>query len=553
MSEIGDIDPLDRNQNGNGRCVFSVKGSGLAEGTLKYERLALWLGHRWFKQFARALPEEFRSAACLAAVLANDIETVNEAGRVIRRELYRAFKDCGYRRSEDGVSWQAECSYDEAISSQGSGAVGVSCAVETCTRVSSNNDLQYGRLCRRCFLYVNKRKRKNLALYEGIEENAAREHQGKKARPAMTESEVDEQKEALALVEGFHNNVLPFKAKAVWRKPRCPKCANTSVRFGKTLRKIQRWRCLICRGTFVDPIDSQRMIPGFILPDIKIQLIVHLLCEGIGLRAVARVLKTTSKTVGAVSRFVGDGCERFLLNNVKGVSASHVEADELWTYVFKKNPSQSDLAKRAHKVGSTWIYFGLERESRLICAYHIGRRTLADATAFMQKLRAATVGQLTVHTDGFQPYPTAVYCAFLHEGKIEDLPDFLDNPSMVVRNDGTSGFLHGGEEIDYHNASTNHTERFHGTLRNGLKRLARRTYCFSKTERGLADGVSMFIAYYNFCKKHGSLKDQTPAMVAGLTDHVWSVPELIAQIQKVAVATPDVGAEPIVEPLVATA
>src|SRR5688572_19867318 len=128
---------------------------------------------------------------------------------------------------------------------------------------------------------------------------------------------------------------------------------------------------------------------------------------------------------------------------------------KVWTFVFKKDFNKRDLEKKNHKIGSAWVYVGLDRESKMVLAYHVGRRTTEDACEFMKKLRAATSGEMTIYTDGFQPYPTAVYSAFLYDNHLAALPDFLDRPAVVVRNNGQVGMLHETDAVDYARACTN--------------------------------------------------------------------------------------------------
>jgi len=80
---------------------------------------------------------------------------------------------------------------------------------------------------------------------------------------------------------------------------------------------------------------------------------------------------------------------------------------------------------------------------------------------------------------------------------------------------------------DLNRASTSHVERKNGSLRQWCKRLTRLTYAFSKKWENLQSALALHFAYYNFCRVHSSLR-VTPAMEAGITDHIWTLADLIA-------------------------
>lgn len=338
-------------------------------------------------------------------------------------------------------------------------------------------------------------------------------------------NELDEAEQIIQLERELHiaSNVIYLKPRR--RSRRCPHCKGITKRFGTDRHRRQRWRCKVCKRTFA--IGVVRLIDGVHTPDLKIQMLFHLVAEGISLRGAGRILRLAKHTIHKIHDTTGTYCRDFMQRVITGLPASDVEVDEVWTYVLKKQFNKTDLEKKNHEVGSQWIYLGIDRSSKLILAFHVGRRTVEDACEFMRKLRAATTGQMTVYTDGFQPYPTAVYAAFLYNNDLSALPDFLENPAVIVRNNGQAGLLHHTEAIDYTRSCTNQIERFNGTLRDGLKRLSRRTKCASKTKHGLLNGVSIFLAYYNFCRVHGALEGRTPAMAAGLTDKPWTVRELL--------------------------
>lgn len=346
--------------------------------------------------------------------------------------------------------------------------------------------------------------------------------------------------EARRIVAEHRAVVRPISVSKKWKRRKGVMCEMCATACTETSWRYTQWKCPRC-GSYVRKINGNPLLHGFLLPDLKIEILIHLLAEGLGVRASSRVLRIHTSTILKIYRLTGIICRDFLQKRLSEIPASDVEVDEVWTYVFKKDFTKRECEKKNHKIGSAWIYIGLDRATKMILAHHAGRRTTDDACEFMKKLRAATTGHMTVYTDGFQPYPTAVYSAFLYDNDLSALPDFIDKPAVVVRNNGTVGMLHETDAVNYNPACTNQVEKFNSTLRSGLKRMARQTTGQSKSWTALEDALAVFLAYYNFCKVHSSLdvKDetgnvvhQTPAMAAGLSDHPWSIRDLIIEAQR---------------------
>jgi IS1 family transposase len=283
------------------------------------------------------------------------------------------------------------------------------------------------------------------------------------------------------------------------------------------------------RGLRINPFFGLRRRSGNFLGDDKVVIIVRLLVEGMSIRSISRIVGASRNTISRIIQTFGVRCKDFLEAKVAGIPCSEVEVDEMYTYIHSRHHSKSDCSKSAHTKGSgpRWVYFGLDRRTRLILAHRVGYRTTDDAIEFMNLLRAATSGGLTVYTDGFQPYPTAVYAAFIYDGDKQRIPDENDAPSVIVRNDGRIADLHGFEALDNTRAATNKIERFNLTVRNSLKRMNRATLGFSKSQKALENTMAIFLCYYNFCREHSALGGLSPAHFAGLIDEKWSVAHML--------------------------
>ena len=187
----------------------------------------------------------------------------------------------------------------------------------------------------------------------------------------------------------------------------------------------------------------------------------------------------------------------------------------------------------AEGIGDAWTFVAFERNTKLVLAWHLGRRTVEDTIAFTEKLAHATMGNFQITTDGFTPYRDAVayslgaqHVDFAQVIKIYAAPDEHDtrySPSVCIGCEKHQVF----GNPDMKRATTSHVERQNLNLRMGMRRFTRLTNGFSKRWEKLRAMEALYFAYYNFCRVHGSIR-VTPAMEAGLTDHIWTLKELIS-------------------------
>ncbi len=230
----------------------------------------------------------------------------------------------------------------------------------------------------------------------------------------------------------------------------------------------------------------------------------------------------------------GERCERLLATKIRNVPVEDVQCDEIWSFVGCKQKNITLKKAEQGLVGDAWTFIAIERGSKLVLAFELGRRNTGTACRFTKKIAAATKAdqrfQLT--TDGFPPYNYAVgteldnRCDYAQLVKIYAGPTPEEqrrySPAHVVEAIPTE--VYGEPEWD--RICTSHIERLNGSLRQWCKRLTRLTNAFSKKWEHLKAALALHFAYYNFCRVHGSMR-VTPAMKAGVTDRAWSLPELL--------------------------
>lgn len=293
--------------------------------------------------------------------------------------------------------------------------------------------------------------------------------------------------------------------------------------------KIQRYRCRECNATFSEP--RQKPLGNHYTDVATATRAIDLLTEGMSVRAVSRLTGLNKGTILALLLTIGDKCQRLADARIRNVRPTYVQADELWSFIGKKQKRVrfDDPAE----YGDTYIWVALDSETKAILSFYVGKRNSESASVLMRDLSERVTGRFQLTTDAFDAYPGAVEEYFgtdVDYGQLVKVytkgrtngPDWY-RPSMVVTAIPTP--LRGNPDVT--RISTSHVERMNLTLRMHCRRFTRLTNAFSKSLRHLRAAVALFMAFYNFCKPHQTLR-VTPAMEAGITDHVWTVGELLS-------------------------
>lgn len=258
-----------------------------------------------------------------------------------------------------------------------------------------------------------------------------------------------------------------------------------------------------------------------------------MLCEGIGIRAASRLTGLHVDTVLNILATAGEHCARLLESKVRGVSVEQVEVDELHGFVFSKQ--QNTPAEQAER-GDQFTFLAIERRSKLVLGHLVGKRTQENCRELLRQVKTRTTGRVALSTDGFSGYPPAVWQLFRDEIDYgTEVKHFNCKPGLrrympVFRPDFPKcdwvrrTAIRGNPILS--EVNTSHAERLNLSCRLFNRRLTRHTLGYSKTLSNLRHSMSLFVAFYNFCRVHSAHK-QTPAQAAGLTDRAWTVEELL--------------------------
>jgi IS1 family transposase len=228
---------------------------------------------------------------------------------------------------------------------------------------------------------------------------------------------------------------------------------------------------------------------------------------------------------------VGAHCDQLFTERIQNVSVHDVQCDEIWGYVQKKEGHKWPWEKYVPTIGDAYCFVAIERDTKLVLAWHLGRRTDADTDIMSEKLRVATKGRFQITTDGFKPYLKAIPASLGERTDFAQLvKDFKTSKEGERRYSPPNmtfilpKVIHGDPDPD--RICTSHIERQNLTIRMSMRRMTRLTNAFSKKWENLYAAYALHFAYYNFCRVHQTLK-KTPTMASGLTDHVWSIGELL--------------------------
>jgi IS1 family transposase len=215
---------------------------------------------------------------------------------------------------------------------------------------------------------------------------------------------------------------------------------------------------------------------------------------------------------------------------VRGLSVNRVQCDEIWAFVYGKDKNLT-LEQVQAGAGSVWTWTAIDADTKLIISYMIGDRGADTAKAFMLDVASRLSNRIQLTTDGHRVYADAVEEAFGSEvdyamlvkmyGASGDNPEARYSPATCI---GCRTGVFSGQPDPEH-ISTSFVERQNLSMRMGMRRFTRLTNGFSKKVENHGHQVALYFMHYNFCRVHKTLRI-TPAMEAGLTDHVWTLEEL---------------------------
>lgn len=274
-----------------------------------------------------------------------------------------------------------------------------------------------------------------------------------------------------------------------------------------------------------------------LLNNTKRAQIINLLVEGMSMRATARVADVSINTVTKLLADVGAACADYQDKTMRKLNCKRVQCDEIWSFVGMKQKNVPQELAGVLGYGDVYTWTAIDADTKLMPCWHVGTRDAHSAKLFIDDLADRLAHRIQLTTDGHAAYLSAVADAFNgHVDYAMLVKQYGDVPNAreASRRYSPSGFTGAHTSVingypDAEHISTSYVERANLTMRMHMRRFTRLTNAFSKKLENHMHAVSLHMMFYNFVRVHKSLR-VTPAMEAGIADHVWSIEEVVRLI-----------------------
>jgi len=275
----------------------------------------------------------------------------------------------------------------------------------------------------------------------------------------------------------------------------------------------------------------------------KRKVVVACLVEGNSIRSTVRMTGVAKATVMKLLLDLGTVCSVYQDATLRDLPCERVQCEEIWSFCYAKAKNVPAEKRGERGVGDVWTWVALDSDTKLVPSFHIGTRDLRAATYFMSDLASRLRNRVQLTTDGHHAYLHAVKGAFsgdvdyamlvkIYGSDQSRKPERRYSPAVCL--EAIPNRVSGDPDPDH--ISTSHVERMNLTMRMSIRRYTRLTNASKKIENHAA-AVSLHFMHYNFCRVHQTL-GTTPAVAAGVTDHVWKLDKIIALLDQAERAVP---------------
>lgn len=259
--------------------------------------------------------------------------------------------------------------------------------------------------------------------------------------------------------------------------------------------------------------------------------VVSCLIEGCSIRATVRITGVAKKTVMRLLWEVGQVCADYQDRMLRNLKCRRVQLDELWGFLYCKDKNVTpEIAAQYPCAGDIWLWSALDADSKLIIAWELGERDAATARRFVADVAQRLANRVQLTSDGHKAYLTAVESAFGADVDYAMLVKLYESTQEEARYSPAKCISCESKVVagkpDPKHISTSFVERHNWTVRTNMRRYTRLSNGFSRKVENHAAAVALNYFAYNFIQIHRTLR-MTPAMAAGITDHLWSVQDLV--------------------------
>ena len=268
--------------------------------------------------------------------------------------------------------------------------------------------------------------------------------------------------------------------------------------------------------------------------------VIKVLCEGNSIRSTARITNTSINTVVKLLKEVGAACAKYQDLHLRALPCKTIQYDEIWSFCYAKQKNVPDEKKGRFGYGDVWTWTAIDADTKLIASWSVGLRDAGYAYRFMRDLQSRLANRVQITTDGHKVYLNAVEDVFgadidyamlvkLYGKEIDSETRY--SPAKCT---GTNSRVITGYP-DISKISTSFAERQNLTMRMSLRRFTRLTNAFSEKLENHICALALYFMHYNFARPHKTLANpypRTPAMAAGLANHVWTSEDIVSLISK---------------------
>jgi IS1 family transposase len=260
--------------------------------------------------------------------------------------------------------------------------------------------------------------------------------------------------------------------------------------------------------------------------------ILSALVEGTAINAIVRMTGVSKVTILKLLKDVGEACLTFENKTLRNLPCKQIECDEIWSFCYGKEKNVPYDKQGQFGFGDVWTWTALDAETKLLCSWMIGDRSAITARAFMQDLAGRLANRVQLTTDGHRAYLEAVESAFGVDVDYAMLVKLYGNDRETEARYSPAECIGcrtveitGSPEPEH--ISTSHVERHNLTIRMHMRRFTRLTNAHSKKIENHQHAFALHAVFYNFAKVNQAIR-VTPAMEAGIADHIWSMEEVAA-------------------------
>lgn len=268
--------------------------------------------------------------------------------------------------------------------------------------------------------------------------------------------------------------------------------------------------------------------------------VIRCLVEGNSIRSTERLTGVTKKAITRLLVEIGDVCRRYQDEHLRNLSCKHIQVDEIWSFCGAKEKNTSP-DKKMQGWGDVWTWTAIDADTKLMASWQIGDKSVRCAKQFMNDLASRLSHRVQLTSDGNRAYLYAVDDAFgteidfavlqkIYGAPVEGQRHYSPMQCIGIKIEKVMG------DPDPEHISTSYVERANLSMRMGMRRFTRLTNAFSKKLQNHAAAIALYFMFYNFARVHQTLR-VTPAMEAGIADHVWSLEEIVALLDVAAIPT----------------